>query len=254
MARRYCIWPRALGSSPEVLPFVFLSAFTSRHTEVVDKLLARRKTINASIKETSEGNTPLHLAAMNKHEKVARAICQAFPDLVVIKNDIEDKTPLFYMSQLQRRALRESYASRRENFLVKAFNTQQSLADLVIVAKSVSSSSDTTAEEWLEIPCHKVTVWARCPELRGKLVSYDFADVSRPGTPLSLSGSFDGSLRQPQKVVVSEFSFPVMEALIYYLYSDVIRISRSLVQDLREASKHFKLDRLATLCDVELGV
>eukprot|EP01122_Echinamoeba_exundans_P003563 TRINITY_DN13646_c0_g1_i1.p1 TRINITY_DN13646_c0_g1~~TRINITY_DN13646_c0_g1_i1.p1 ORF type:complete len:632 (-),score=124.81 TRINITY_DN13646_c0_g1_i1:68-1963(-) len=223
------------------------------HMEIVEKLLARRKSINASIKETSEGNTPLHLAAMNKHEKIAKAIAQAFPDLVNIRNDIEDKTPLFYMNQPQRRALREIYAGRRENFLVKAFNTQQALADLIIFAKH----GDSSEEDWREIPCHKVVVWARCPQMRKQLVSYTFDDVSRPGTPLSLSGSFDGSgapQQRAQKIRIDDFSYPVMEALVYYMYADVIRCNRSHIAELQRAAQQYGIERLNTLCEIELGI
>jgi hypothetical protein len=225
--------------------------------EIVEKLLSRRKSIVASIKETSEGNTPLHLAAMNKHEKIAKAIAQAFPDLVNIRNDTEDKTPLFYMNQPQRRALREIYAGRRENFLVKAYNTQQTLADLIIFAKQPPLSEGDTSEDWREIPCHKVVVWARCPSMRKQLVSYTFEDVARPGTPLSLSGSFDGSgapLQRAQKIRIDDFSYPVMEALVYYLYADVIRCNRSHIAELQSAAQHFGIERLATLCEIELGI
>lgn len=194
---------------------------------------------------------------MNKHERIAKAIAQAFPDLLVIRNESENKTPLFYMTVLQRRALRESYAGRRENFLVKAFNTQQALADLIFLAK-VPRTTESDPEEWKEIPCHKVVVYARCEQLRKQLVCYTFDDVARPGTPLSLSGSFDGSgapqQRQAQKIRIDEFSHPVMEALVYYMYADVIRINRAYIQELQQAAKHFGIERLQTLCDVELGV
>jgi hypothetical protein len=85
----------------------------------------------------------------------------------VAKNDCEGKTPMFYMSPFLRRSLRESIASKRENYVLRLWKKEKEMSDVIICAiPAPEPNKDATLETvaapasdpsaWKEIHCHKV--------------------------------------------------------------------------------------------------
>jgi len=95
------------------------------------------------------------------------------------------------------------------------------------VKVSLGKSSDARVKNESRVYVHKALLWARCPSLR---------------TSLSKLGKDPNS--DLDAIDATKFSYTVLVNFAHYLYSDELRCSLPLMDELRDCAEHFNCPRL----------
>ena len=227
------------------------------HLEAVE-LLLRDPNIDVFAKDFVVGNTALHEAAVNSHEKIARVLLSRYPELAAVRNTLHRQTASYLCSFKLHSTLNKAYRCG-QSILFFQFPSVSRLIDFgacrnktkshFLLTSSeasrgftvpIESSSDPLSDIKVESengrhwPCHRVIVLTRCAALRA------LYNEQGAGPTLLL----------PPAVCAAKAVAYVLE----FLYTDFVRNlherSDAVLGQIVRAANQLELGRLASLCQM----
>lgn len=229
-------------------------------------LKSNNPTLNPFQRDLEHGATVAHVASSLT---LFRALIKRWPDLLHA-NDGYGRTPTYYISH-DSLALFTSLTSKPlQQFGEDLYSVIHEYADIELVCPShsngtslssvpsksqskedkaqgeteIDSVANSLLQASIEVPterilAHKAMLWARVPYFRQLLVP----------------GEFNGQKTSEKEILeIPDISAEIMRAVVYYVYTDQIKVHSSNAKALLAAAKKLELKRLADLARGKLNL
>jgi len=192
------------------------------YSDMLDMIIDLLNYDICKIKEPNEGNTALHVAAIENKENIVRLLVKRFKRLILVKNN-KGYTPLLYVPYKVRKSILNSYVESQ--IRIKGFSS--------LINNEETSDITLISSDGKQIYSHKIMLWSRWPNIRNKLEN-----------------------KEEKQLLSIDMNYQSLFEFLNYLYDDQLKYidySEIVLQQLRDFSIKENLPRLTTLVNIKLN-